>query len=50
VDLQIKKVNRRPTSLKKFRADAFEGAKGLECNRLEYVIRRKGRVLRFLPD
>ena len=45
-----KEVNRRPTSLKKFRADALRGAKGLNCDRLEYKIRRKGRILSFLPD
>ena len=45
-----KEVNRRPTSLKQFRADALRGAKGLNCDQLEYEIRRKGGVLRFLPD
>jgi len=44
-----KEVNRRPTSLKKFRADAFKGPRvsTLYCDRLEYKIRRKGRVLAY---
>jgi len=45
-----KEVNWRPTTLKKFRTDALMGAKGHNCDWLGYKIKRKGRILSFLPD
>ena len=39
-----KEVNRRPTLLKKFRADVL-GGKGHNCDRLEYKIRTKEEYL-----